>query len=174
LDLHLPDGRGEDLLPEIEALSRQPGIVILSDFLDEVRPDVTSYRAVLVPKTIAPAALASLLHQGASGYAQDTLIRFATKYRLTSKEVEVLGCVARGASPKQAAADLVCSVQVVYVHLAGVCARTGCASYHEVVAKLFQFSCHGLGHDAGPSRPVGIGRFPAHLADRDSQSSPSR
>ncbi|HEX7509092.1 MAG TPA: response regulator [Polyangia bacterium] len=172
LDLHLPDGRGEDLLPEIEALARQPGIVVLSDFLDEVRPEVTSYRAVLVPKTIAPVALAALLHQGAAGYAHDTLVRFAAKYRLTRKEVEILGCVARGASPKQTAADLVCSVQVVYVHLAGVCTKTGCASYHEVVAKLFQFSCHGLGHEVGTSRSAG--RFPAHLADRDSQPSPSR
>ena len=174
LDLHLPDGRGEDLLPEIEALTRQPGIVILSDFLDEVRPEVTSYRAVLAPKTISPSALAALLHQGATGYAQDTVARFARNYGLSGRESEILGRVARGASPKQTAADLACSVQAVYVHLAGVCTKTGCSSYHEVVAKLFQFSCHGLGHNGETKRSEGTGRALAHLPHRDAQSAPSR
>ena len=174
LDLQLPDGRGEDLLPEIEGLARQPGIVILSDFLDQVRPEVTSYRAVLAPKTIAPSALASILHQGASGYANDTLTRFARNYKLTSKETEILARVARGASPKQTAAELACSVQVVYVHLAGVCSKTSCASYHEVVAKLFQFSCHGLGHDGDTSRTAGAVRGPTHFSDQDALAVPSR
>lgn len=174
LDLHLPDGRGEDLLPEIEALARQPGIVILSDFLDEVRPEVASYRAVLAPKTIAVSALAALLHQGATGYADDTVTRFARNYRLTSREEEILARVAKGASPKQTAAELACSVQVIYVHLAGVCAKTRCSSYHEVVAKLFQFSCHGLGHDAGTRRSVGTVRVPEHPPVQDAQIAPSR
>jgi DNA-binding NarL/FixJ family response regulator len=174
LDLHLPDGRGEDLLPEIEALTKQPGIVILSDFLDEVRPEVTSYRVVLASKTISPSALAAILHQGATGYVDDTLTRFARNYRLTSRETEILGRVASGASPKQTAADLACSVQVVYVHLAGVCAKTGCASYHEVVAKLFQFSCHGLGHNAETRRSAGPGQGPAHPSNQDAQATPPR
>jgi len=160
LDLHLPDGRGEELLPEIEALARQPGIVIFSDFLDEVRPEVASYRVVLAPKTIGPSALAALLHQGANGYAGDTVTRFARNYGLTGKESEVLGHVAMGFSPKQIAAELACSVQIVYVRLAGVCAKTACSCYHEIVAKLFQFSCHGLGHDAATRQAVGIDQVP--------------
>jgi DNA-binding NarL/FixJ family response regulator len=174
LDLHLPDGRGEDLLAEIEALRRQPGIVILSDFLDEVRPEVTSYRAVLAPKTIAPSALAAILHQGAAGYAQDTLARFARNYGLSGRESEILGRVASGASPKQTAADLACSVQAVYVNLAGVCTKTGCSSYHEVVAKLFQFSCHGLGHNGEANRSGGAVSALVHPPHQAAQAAPSR
>lgn len=149
LAVHLPDGRGEDLLPEIEALARQPVIVVLADSLEEVRPEVISYRTVLAPKTTGPSALAAILHQGATGYADDILTRFAKNYRLTDKESKVLGRVAKGASPKQTASHLACSVQAIYVHLGGICAKTNCTGYPGVMAKLFQFSCHGLGHDAG-------------------------
>jgi DNA-binding NarL/FixJ family response regulator len=152
LAVQLPDGCGEDLLPEIEALARQPAIVVLTDSLEEVRPDVISYRTVLAPKTTGLSTLAAILHQGANGHADDTLTRFARNYRLTEKESKVLACVARGASPKQTASHLACSVQAIYVHLGGICAKTNCTSYPGVMAKLFQFSCHGLGHDAGAER----------------------
>ena len=146
LDSRLPDGRGEALLPDIEALSKQPGIVILSDFLDEISPEAASYRAVLAPKTMAPSCLASILRRAARGYAKCTLDRFAKHFRLTLREVEVLDRVATGSSPKEAAAALGCSIQAVYAHLSRVGMKTKCGGYQEVVAKLFQFSCHGLGH----------------------------
>lgn len=148
LDLHLPDGRGEDLLPDIEALFPQPGIVILSNFLDEVDPEVTAYRAVLTPKTIAPKRLACILSRAAKGYAKSTLARYAKHFRLSLRETEVLDYVASGASPKGAAVALDCSIQAVYAHLSRIDLKTGCESYQEVVAKLFLFSCHGLGRGA--------------------------
>jgi DNA-binding CsgD family transcriptional regulator len=54
--------------------------------------------------------------------------------------------VANGISPKQIAVEFGCSMQAVYAKLARVSTKTGCANYPEVVARLFQFSCHGLGH----------------------------
>jgi DNA-binding CsgD family transcriptional regulator len=142
--------------------------------LDEVRPEVTSYRVVLAPKTIGPSVLAAILHQGATGHADGTLTRFARNYRLTSKESEVLGRVARGDSPKQTAAYLECSVQAVYVHLAGVCSKTACSSYHQVMAKLFQFSCHSLGHDERTRREAGTARLTTPLSQQDTGAAPSR
>lgn len=151
LDLHLPDGRGEDLLPDIEALSRQPGIVILSSFLDEVRPETVSYRTMLTPKTITPSSLALIIHQAAHGYAYRTISRFAKHFALSPKETEVLGLVGVGISPKQTAGLQGCSVQTIYARLARIAEKTGCASYQEVVAKLFRFSCHDLGHAVRPA-----------------------
>ena len=145
LDLKLPDGRGEDLLPELEALPRQPGIVIFSDFLLEMRPEVTSCRTIPTSKQVMPPVLASLLHVTGKRYAECTLDRFAKDHNLTRKEHEVLQRIARGDSPKGVALDLGCSLQAVYAHLARIARKTGCSSYHETVAKLFQFSCRGLG-----------------------------
>jgi DNA-binding NarL/FixJ family response regulator len=149
LDLDLPDGRGEELLPLIETLSRQPGVVIFSDFLDEIKPEATSYRVVLTPKTIAPASLASILRRSARGYAQCTIERFGKHFGLTVREMETLDCMACGTSPKETAVTLVCSIQSVYAHLARICEKTSCTTYQEVVAMLFRYSCHGLGHAIG-------------------------
>jgi DNA-binding CsgD family transcriptional regulator/CheY-like chemotaxis protein len=146
LDLNLPDGRGEDLLPELEALPKQPGIVIFSDCLLEARPEAISYRAILTSKLVAPSLLVSLLHVASRGYAECTLARFARDHGLTAKEHDVLQRIARGDSPKRVALELGCSLQAVYAHLARIGRKTGCDSYHETIAKLFQFSCHGLGH----------------------------
>ena len=142
----LSDGRAEDLLPEIEALPRQPGVIILGDYLEEIRPEATSYRAVWAKKTMDPSALASLIRRAADGYAQNTLVRFARRFGLTSKETKVLDRVVAGMGPKQIAVDFGCSIQSIYAYLAKVNAKTECSSYQEVVARLFQFACHGLGH----------------------------
>jgi DNA-binding NarL/FixJ family response regulator len=175
LDLDLPDGRGEDLLPEIDAISRQPGIVILSDFLDQIRPEAASYRPILVPKTITPASLAAVLRIAVGGYVQGTLVRFAKRFGLTRRESEILDRLAKGASPKEVALEFDCSMQAVYAHLGRVCTKTNCASYREVVAALFQFSCHGLGRPMweedvalGPSNSKTVSHRPSvHPSNAD-------
>lgn len=149
----LPDGRGEDLLPEIEALPTQPGVIILTSRFDDVRPDATLYRAVWVAKSVQPPALANIIRRVARGCAHETLDRFAKHFRLTPKETRVLDLVASGVGPKQIAAELDCSAQAVYALLARARSKTASLSYQEVVAKLFQFSCHGLGHPKSNSSP---------------------
>lgn len=146
LDPALWDGRGHHLLAEIEALPRQPGVVILTGPVEEIGLDASSYRVILVPKKVKPRELASIMRRVARGCAQETLERFARRFRLTSKETEVLDAIASGVAPKQISMCLGCSRQATYALLAKVSSKTSCTSYQEVVAKLFQFSCHGLGH----------------------------
>ena len=124
-----------------------------------------SYRAVWAPGTTSPSALASILRKAAPGYARCTLERFAKHFRLTNKECEYLARVANGISPKQIAGEFGCSIQAVYAHLARLSTKTGCANYQEVIAKLFQFSCHGSGQlpllhpsDSGGMGTSGSGR----------------
>jgi DNA-binding NarL/FixJ family response regulator len=139
-------GKGDQLLAEIEALPRQPGVVILTSLNEELGVDASSYRVLLVPKNVQPRELASIMRRVAQGCAQETLERFARRFRLTSKETELLDAIASGVAPKAIATSLHCSRQAVYALLTKVTAKTHCTSYQEVVAKLFQFSCHGLGH----------------------------
>jgi DNA-binding NarL/FixJ family response regulator len=146
LDLRLPDGRGEDLLADIEGLSPQPGIVIFSDYLHDLRPEAASYRTIQTSKQTPPALLAGILRLAAKGYAHSTLGRFAKQFGLTVRESDILNRVAGGINPKQIAVDLECSIQAVYAHLVRIGKKTDCDGYHEVVAKLFRFACQSLGH----------------------------
>lgn len=146
LDLILPDGRGEDLLPDIEAITPQPGIVIFSDFLEDLRPEAASYRTAQSTKQVAPDFLATILRLAARGYAHSTLSRFAKRFGLSSKEADILKRIAAGTHPKQIALDLGCSIQAIHTHLRGIGKKTNCDGYHEVVAKLFRFACQSLGH----------------------------
>jgi DNA-binding CsgD family transcriptional regulator len=143
--LHLPDGRGEELLPDIEALSNQPGVVLFSNCLEQIRPEATLYRTVLVTKSIAPAALARILRLAASGYASSTIKRFARYFRLTPRESEILVRLAAGTAPKEIARACGCSIQAVYAHLSRVGRKVHATGHYQIVAKLFQFSCHSLG-----------------------------
>ncbi len=151
LEPDLPDGRGEDLLGQIEALPNQPGIVVFSDASQELRTHAATYRVVWAPRFTRASTLAATLRLAARGYADDTLTRFAGYFRLTRKEAEVLDLVAKGISPKRIALEHAVSLQAVYANLARVSTKAECASYQEVIAKLFRFSCHGLGHGIGGS-----------------------
>lgn len=148
-DRNLPDGTAEDLLSELEDLPRQLGVVILADSVDAFCAEALKLRAVVVPVATPPAVLGGILKVAADGYAGTTIRRFSRRYKLSDKETEILKRVTEGASPKAIAAEMLCSLQAVYARLTKICARTSCESYQEVVAKLFQFSCHGLGREGG-------------------------
>jgi DNA-binding NarL/FixJ family response regulator len=140
------NGRGDELLTEIEALPRQPGVVILTNLVEEIGVYSSSYRLLLVSKKVEPRKLASIMRRAARGSAQETIERFAKRFRLTRRETEVLDGIASGVAPKEMAMSLGCSTQAIYALLGKISVKTHCATYQTVVAKLFQFSCHGLGH----------------------------
>jgi DNA-binding NarL/FixJ family response regulator len=144
-DHHLPDGTAEDLLSELEELPRQLGVVILADSADDFCAGALELGGVIVPVATPLGVLGGILKTAADGHALATIKRFSRRFKLSDKETEILSRVTAGASPKAIAAEMRCSLQAVYARLAKICARTSCDSYQEVVAKLFQFSCHGLG-----------------------------
>ena len=146
LNPSMPDGQGEDLLPDLEGHARQPGIVILSDTPEQLRPDARSYRALFSSRRTLPASLAAMLRSTAHGYANCTVDRFAKRFGLTSRESEILHRLAGGMSTKKIALVLGCSLQAVYARLAKIGKKTECRGCQEIIAKLFRFSCHGLGH----------------------------
>jgi DNA-binding NarL/FixJ family response regulator len=145
-DLSWRNGRVEDLLPDIDALPRQSAIVILADPHDPIRPLMVCYRPIFVPKTIAPESLIGILTATVDGYVQYTILRFARRFALSSKQLQILNSLAMGLSPKEVALGSNRSTQAVYAHMGRICAKSGCKNYQEVVALLFRFACHGLGH----------------------------
>jgi DNA-binding NarL/FixJ family response regulator len=146
LELRLPDGRGESLLPDIEVCSRQPAVIITSAFLPDLRADALAYRPVAIAKPVSTAALLRIVRTVVGGYARPVIKRFVTGFDLSKRETEAIVLVAQGLRAKKIAERMHCSEPTVYGHLARVSAKIGCSDYHEVVARLFAFACQALGH----------------------------
>jgi DNA-binding NarL/FixJ family response regulator len=145
LDLRLPDGRGEALLPAIEACSPQPAVLITSAFLPELEADALEYRPAAVAKPVTPSVLLRMVRVVAEGYARPVIRRFVKQFGLSKREAEVMSLVAGGLKPKEIGDRLSCSEKTVYSHLTQACAKAGCSDYHALVARLFQFSCQCRG-----------------------------
>jgi len=146
LDLRLPDGRGESLLPDIEACSPQPTVIITSAFLPELQVEALEYRPAAVPKPVTTQALLRMVRVVAEGYARPVIKRFVRGFDLSKREAEALALVVQGLKPKEIAEHMRCSEQMAYAHLARVCEKTRSRDYHEVVGKVFAFACHTVGH----------------------------
>lgn len=146
LALHLPDGRGESLLPEIEARARQPAVIIASADLPGLQPAALEYRPVAVPKPVSADALLRIVRTVVGGYASPAIHRFVRCFDLSKRESQATVLLAQGLSPKEIAQRMCCSEKTVYAHLVRVCRKTGCRDYHQVVCRLLAFACHGLGH----------------------------
>lgn len=146
LAIHLPDGRGESLLPDIDACARQPAVIITSAFLPDLQPGALEYRPVAVPKPVCTAALLRTVRTVVDGYARPALQRFVKRFGLSRRETDAIVLLAQGLRAKEIAHHMSCSEKTVYAHLARVSRKTGCRDYHEVVCALLAFCCHVLGH----------------------------
>jgi DNA-binding NarL/FixJ family response regulator len=146
LELRLPDGRGEALLPDIEACPRQPAMIITSAFLPELHSSALEYHPVALSKPVAPDALLRMARTVARGYAEPAMERFIRRFALSNREAEATRSIVYGLKPKETAERMRCSEKTVYAYLARVCAKTHCKDYHEVMGMLLAFTCHVLGH----------------------------
>lgn len=146
LDIFLPDGRGESLLPDIEACPRQPAVIFVSATLWELRYSAFAYRPVTMSKSVSSEELLDAVKTAARGYVLPALERFVLQFKLTKREAEATSLVAHGLKPKEISLRMRCSEKVVYAHLARVCRKTGRQDYHEVVGMILAFACHSLGH----------------------------
>jgi DNA-binding NarL/FixJ family response regulator len=146
VEIFLPDGRGESLLPDIEACARQPAVIVTSVDLTALQASALEYRPVTISKPVDPRALLRIARTVARGFARPVIGRFIRRFNLTKREAEATMLVSRGFKAKEIADRMRCSEKVVYAHLARACKKTGCHDYHEVVALILAFTCHVLGH----------------------------
>lgn len=146
LDLRLPDGRGESLLPDIEGCSRRPPVLITSACLSQLQVEALEYRPAAVPKPVTTETLLRMVRVLAEGYARPIIKRFVAHFKLTKREAEALTLAVHGQRAKEIAQQMCCSEQMVYAHLAHACKKTSSRDYHEVVGKVFAFACHTVDH----------------------------
>jgi DNA-binding NarL/FixJ family response regulator len=146
LELRLPDGRGESLLPDIEECPRQPAAIITSAFLPELLADALEYRPVAMAKPVSTAALLRMVKTVAAGYTRPMIRRFVRRFELSRRETETVALLAQGHGAKEIARRLTCSDKTVYFHLTRICEKTNCRDYHEIVGRLLAFTCQALGH----------------------------
>jgi len=141
----LPDGRGESLLPEIEACPRQPAVIITSSSALELEAEAFEYRPVIIPKPASTASLLRVVRRVAAGYARPMIRRFVRRFGLSRRETEALALLAQGLSAREIGHRLACSEKTIYFHLANISKKTNCHDYREVVGRLFAFACQSLG-----------------------------
>jgi DNA-binding NarL/FixJ family response regulator len=146
LELRLPDGRGESLLPDIDACPRQPGAIITSAFLPELRAEALEYRPVAMAKPVSTAALLRVVRTVAAGYTMPLIRRFVRRFHLSRRETAAMALLAVGLNAKEIAFRLGCSEKTVYAHLARICAKTGSCDHYALVGRLLAFSCQATGH----------------------------
>lgn len=161
LDLHLPDGNGLDLIPEIRSRIPDTQIVVLTSMSDEQ----TVIRALdkgvsgFIPKGCSLDELMAAIRKAASGeivvpssLLAGLLMRLprdkAAAYRdeqgwerLTPREQEVLGCLAKGRSGDEIALELSIAPLTVRTHIRNLMAKLGVHSRLEAVTYGLQ---HGL------------------------------
>jgi DNA-binding NarL/FixJ family response regulator len=145
-ELHLPDGRGESLLPDIEVCLRQPAAIITSERLTDIQPEAFEYRPIALTKPISPARLLRVLKTVSRGYTRGVIQRFVKGFGLSKREMEALVGVAHGLKPKEVAERMKCSEPTAYCHLTRACRKTGSSHYQELMAKLLAFACQTAGH----------------------------
>jgi DNA-binding NarL/FixJ family response regulator len=146
LDIILPDGRGESLLPDIGACPRQPAVIFVSATLSKLRYSTFAYRPITITKSVSSEKLLRIVKTAARGYLLPAFERFFLQYKLTRREAEATSFVAQGLKPKEISLRMQCSEKVVYAHLSRVCRKTCRRDYHELVGMILAFSCQALGH----------------------------
>ena len=141
LDLSLPDGSGLPLIEHLRSVAPDTRIVVLSmhdgePYVSEaLRRGASGY----VTKGVAPEELVAGLRavmQGEQFLSSDLRQRRAGQteaaldplYRLTAREHEVFLLLARGRTPKQAAAELGIGQKTVYIHRASVMGKLNAGS----------------------------------------------
>jgi DNA-binding NarL/FixJ family response regulator len=153
LELRLPDGRGESLLPDIEECPRQAAAIITSAFLSDLQADALEYRPVAMAKPVGADALLRMVKTVAAGYVRPVIRRFARRFGLSKRETQTIALLAQGHGAKEIARRLACSDKTVYFHLAHICRKTKCHDYHEITGRLLAFTCQALGHTP-PEHPA--------------------
>jgi DNA-binding CsgD family transcriptional regulator len=153
LELSLRDGRGESLLPDLEACRRQPGAIIIGATIGELELSALQYRPFIVTQPVDPKAFSSFARTIALGFANPIVGRFSRRFHLTEREAAATTFAARGLRPKEVADRMNCGEKVIYAHLSRACKKTGCRDYHEMVGMLLSFSLQALGHTP-PEHPA--------------------
>ena len=141
LDLRLPDGDGEDLLPELEVTEPPPAVVVVSATVDAERAVRLLHKGIpTIPKPIEREALLALVARlSAESPPKDLIGTFCQAHRLSARETEVVRLATAGMSTANVATHLRCSAGTVATHWQRIFHKTGCHAQPSVFAAALRF-----------------------------------
>ncbi len=128
LDLHLPDGRGFDVLPVLrEHAPLAPVGLLTGDKHPDVARESAQHAVVYLPKPLEGDDLLALLRRWlVEGAPLDaTLSAWTTQYDLTPTEREVLALMASGIGPVAASRSLNIAPATLAKHITNLLEKTG-------------------------------------------------
>jgi DNA-binding NarL/FixJ family response regulator len=155
LDVHLPDGDGLTLIPQLRAACAQTQILVLTSMADEhvllraveagvagfvskhqpVADVLAAIRQAAAGEVVMPAKLlVGLLQRQRSSNGRAAPPAVHDHDSLTARELEVLACAAQGYSTTQIAERLSISALTVRTHLRNVMSKLNAHSRLEAVA----------------------------------------
>lgn len=142
LDLALPDGRGDTLIPSLRQKSNNPAIVILSGHVDAKTAVALAVDCDLViPK---PADLATLI-EGLDSVTGDTRLRgvihgYCKHEYLSPREQEAVWTAVQGLNNVQAADEMGVTENTLRTHWTHIFQKSGLSSQRDVVAAAMRFT----------------------------------
>lgn len=138
LDLHLPDGTGEDFLRAIETKAPRPAVAVISGHVDSERIVGLMGRCdVAVPKPIEQKALRELvttLYERSS--PSFSVNDYCTEHGFSQREREVVRAAAEGLVNKEIADRLGLRPGTIATYWRRIYKKTGLASQRDVLAAL--------------------------------------
>jgi two-component system, LuxR family, response regulator FixJ len=159
IDVHLPGCSGVELLKKMDAPNYPAPVLIISG-----RGDIpTAVEAIrngaldFIEKPFEPAAVVMRVHDAMRAWqtlgAEDDLLArdFPGRDRLTTREREVLGRIAHGASNKEAGRELGISPRTIEVHRARIMEKLGAKNAADLM-RIVLGKGGGLRHSTATAR----------------------
>ena len=151
IDLHLPDGRGFDLLPVLKehAPSARVGL-LTADTHPDVARESAQHGVVYLPKPVDDAQLLGQLRRWLAECAplDSTLDAWTLKYDLTPTEREVLALMASGIGTVAASKSLGIAAATLAKHISNLLEKTGDDRIADASLRLWR--------EAYPQRPTRV------------------
>jgi len=157
IDVHLPDCSGVELLKAIDA-QRYPAPIFVISGRGDIPTAVDAIRSGaldFIEKPFDPAAVATRVRDAIDAWRNakqdDSILTpdFPGHERLTTREIQVLERIARGASSKEAGRELAISPRTVEVHRARIMEKLGAKNTADLIRIV-------LGKGTG-RRPTALG-----------------
>jgi DNA-binding NarL/FixJ family response regulator len=135
LDLSLPDGSGESLLPEIATYVDSTRIAVISAHAEsDTIVSLHNRVAVTLPKPVDADSLIELVRKLSRSAPSDRLEVFASKHNVTRKERELLRLALAGLDNHEAAKRLRVDQGTVRIHWMNIKKKTGLRRHQLLVS----------------------------------------